>query len=369
MPRIPIRSPSTNARPSVKLDRKKANGPLTKLLSLVPDDHLSKLKDIIDVGWKLALIAGMAWSGAYYAFIANVLPNINLSALPAVLVSTFVVGAIVTTLFLSIFFFPGLFVRINYPKEYGENQLEALKLFYAGFFSTLGFITFLLISLNLLSGHLIQKVIPPIVISSIVFLFGMSWLLIKAISQYELRMLREISMLEFKRPALYVATGAWLSPTLIALMAGSLLESSPDYAPLAFYGFAVVTLLAVLSNYFLSLPQRRSLFASIIFLSLMLILVLSEFTPSNRPNLFLTVPYRILKIGQVHARLTLDKNFEQQSSMFTECHPKKTAPQTYNLFVIDSIGSEYIIECIEQNKRKLVVKIPKKAVIQAMYGD
>lgn len=380
MPETSLKSSSDKSRPSLKLGRNNTSTLFAKLLSQVSTDHLSKLKDIIDVGWKLSLIAGLLWNGVYYAFIVKALPNINLSALPAVLVGTFLLGCLLTVLFVTLFFLPGLLLRSAIPKDYGEKQLKAWRRLYAGFFFALGLVIFMIVRLMPRSGNIIETAAPIGVGTGVAFLAVAITVVVwrigamEAVLAEDFRTFLEVGKQESRRLSWVLATVAWISPMLISLLAGHLLASSPDSASLASYGFGAVLLVAAVTNHSIATEQRHPLLITMGFFGLSLIFLLSMITPADRHNIFLTAPYRILKIGQIQAHLTLEPSFEQRSPIFEECGLKKNPTRTYDLFVIDSVGSEYMVKCdsLDKNNGKQknrLVKIPKKAVLQAMYID
>ncbi|MBI5327699.1 MAG: hypothetical protein HZB80_05345 [Deltaproteobacteria bacterium] len=183
---------------------------------------------------------------------------------------------------------------------------------------------------------------------------------------------------------------------MIAIRFTSMVETSEGIG-MAIFTFAIILIFASFLNGqvamrgfdFAEITENRFLNIIGVFLatSLIIILFFSNITRfTNEPNPFLTAPYRVLKIGQVFAKLTLDKDFIKDTQLRERgLMPDLPCQTTFKFKILSSIGTEYIVQYPAdssggkdinkdfssevKNVESMTLRIPKTKVLLVEYQD
>lgn len=362
--------------------------------------------NVIKIAYYLAITGGIVWNLAYYGFVVGILPDFDFANLTAYLLATFGIGLFLVIAFVILFLLPGLIIwgalkdEEKKEKEEKEKKTEETE---KGTRLTLknwleqercsrckicnSHLLYIVSSLGVFVVSFLSWLCPmyeawiTIIGLILLFLLFLVWLLIKKLP-YKESFLGSVILFLFL-------------PAMIAIRFTSMVEAS-EGIDMAIVTFATILIFASLLNGqiamkgfdFVKITENRFLNISSVFLvtSFIVILFFSNIAGiTKEPNPFLTAPYRVLKIGQVSAKLTLDKDFIEDAQLRERgLMPESSCQTTFKFKILSSVGTEYIVQYPAdslgkeldrnfpseiKNVESMILRIPKTKVLLVEYQN
>lgn len=340
-----------------------------------------------------SITGGIIWHLAYYGFVIGVLPDLDLANLMGYLISIFVIGIFITLFFIYFFAFPGFIVM--YALRNSENT-ESFKKWVNqanykiknGYliFLTSAITTFIFSSIaqvisrlknNYLTGaitlYMIHLIIP-VIASVLVTICCAKYIPPKKEGPSNFYLVMFLSVISFIAPITIIF--------LLVILPMEQIEFSA-YIVMLLIGFllaAVTNGLIATEDFIFKKEIKDPLvkyavgFLSLIFLIITLAFCFDMYTDKRNP--LIIAPFKMLRIGQVDADITLDEDYVKKSNL-------GKFSNTLNAFrfkILSSIGSEYIVQYptsdeINDAKNNTsptkynILRIPKSKVLLVEYMD
>lgn len=364
-------------------------------------DNVDMALGMIKIVFYFATIGGVTWNLWYYGFVVHALPDFDAANLTAYLVAIFGIGFFLIIAFVVLFLLPGLILWGARKEEEEQERKEKEEKEKKGEKETTvnqeGQIENNKSAKPSLKVWLEQKQCESckicngylLYIVMSIWIFGLSFLSWACpnngswITKGGLILLLLLFVgwwlwvkIPYKGSIFWSAVIFLLLPAMIALRFSSTVEASNSV------GMAIVTFTAIL--FFASLVNGQVAIEGFGFLKdvenpllnivggfLLIVLIVVLFFSNiagltNKPNPFLTAPYRILRIGQIEANLSLDDDFVKK----TLCKGAgELCETTFKFKILSSIGTEYIVETLNEAGQtpKRILRIPKEKVLLVEY--
>jgi hypothetical protein len=355
-------------------------------LSFLGKENTEGVLNIIKIVFNIALIGGIIWSVWYYMSIRN-FPDLDFPNLIAYLIAIFVIGLFVIIVFVIWFILPGLMLLGAVKEDTTQrikSWLEVEK--YPKCKISNAHLLYILLSIEVIALLFIYKV-TLLLTSEILVLISKILAIVIALIVI-IWWLEKNSLL--KCSVILSVIFFLFGPLTIAIYFTSHVEMNEGFW-VGIFTFCLILLIASILNgqiaikgfNFGKIVENRSLNNIIwILLIIMTLLIFFSNLVTEELNPFLVAPFRILKIGQVSAKLTLDKDFIREAQLEERgIMPDPLCPTTFKFKILSSLGTEYIVQypaddtqnvkkcLLEKNKnvKPVILKIPKSKVLLVEY--
>lgn len=362
---------------------------IEKLIGNLPKSNEDTLLKYFKLFYFLAITIGIIWNLLYFGFIIKILPSFDSATVIGYIISISGVGFIILIAFSSILAIPGFIGRTLIS----EQAKEELKSDESKLYSKLLYIIPLpTISISLISFLWHQDTLKLIISSAIFVAIEVAILLcILPIKKGWDRFHMAVSSIYFSITSFFFL----LIPFLVVPKADKMTMS----LSILYIGIfvllpsAFINSLILLKGLSFTMKADSSfkdaslsilmIFSVLIVLILTLGTILGEIN-KEKTNPFLTAPFKLLKIGQINAKLSLDDDFVKKAQLREKCYLPEQCQTTFKFNVLSNIGSEYIvkypagelshaarvdIDCEEQLNKFRVLRIPKDKILLIEYDD
>lgn len=344
--------------------------------------------NLIKIAYYFAITGGVAWNLAYYGFVVGILPDFDFANLTAYLVATFGIGLFLVIAFVILLLLPGLIIwgalkdEERKEKEGKEEKTEKAKKCFLnrltirlfskgkekkteeaekGIKLTLkswleqercekwkicnSHLLYILPSIGIFISSFLAWLCPEygsgIIVAGLILL-GI-WLLIQKVS--------------YKGSLFWSVILFLFMPAMIAIRFTSMVQTSDSGGiGMALFTFAMILIFASFLNRQVAIKGlgfaeiTENYYLNTIISGWLLVLIIILFFSNivgitKEPNPFLTAPYKVLKIGQVPAKLTLDKDYIKDAQLRERgLIPDSSCQTTFKFKILSSIGTEYIVQ-------------------------
>jgi MFS family permease len=336
------------------------------------DDKIETYLRSLKLLFYSSILAGVIWNLFYFGLVVNVLPDFDIENLAVYLVAIFGIGFFMVFVFTLSFIYAGLMLRANKSKELDKWLKESRR--------------------NAITFYILQAVgifisICIIIVFEDLSTYNLVLILFLILAFISLALLKS-SVLKFSEKLRLIPNACWYSAItlfiiMVFILMGIKIESYYDKLFFGITLFSMLSLSAIFNGIvaleglgFARITRNPNINFFIGFFVLLFIvsIIFPYMTLSNNPNPFLIAPYRLLRIGQVCASLTLDNDFVIDTHLTKKLELEKNEGK-FDFKILSSIGTEYIVEypsdcsktTTNKNKSKNILRIPKNKILLVEY--